>query len=439
MTYYEAVRHLNARQMFGIKLGLNNTKKLLKRLGSPERSFKSIHIAGTNGKGSTAAMLASIFAAQGLTTGLYTSPHISTVRERFRVTGINNSVEGELIKPAEFAELYKRIVSHLDEIPCTYFECTTALAFLYFRERKVDIAVIEAGLGGRFDATNVIMPVCSVITTIGYDHQEHLGETLEHITREKCGIIKRGVPVVSGVEQKECRRIIVSTAERKNAQLFEAEKIVEISNGEYSVSGTKFDIRVNGVAIRDLFLSLPGSFQVSNAQTAITAFSVIQNGNITPEIPYIRNGLKSVAWPWRFMMYGNPSLCDRRDPLVIIDVAHNEAGFRALSENIRNLFPDKNVLLVVGMKEGKDWEKAIRPILPLCKAGIGIPLRGVKGISPKKLGSVFKHSEIPFRYFQSVRAGVLYAYELSDKNDMILCAGSHFTVNAVKKVINSLD
>jgi len=236
MTYYEAVRHLNARQMFGIKLGLNNIKKLLKRLGNPERSFKSIHIAGTNGKGSTGTILASIFTAQGLTTGLYTSPHISTVRERFRLMGINNSMEGELIKPVEFAAFYKQIIPHLDEIPCTYFECTTALAFLYFREQKVDIAVIEVGLGGRLDATNVITPVCSVITTIGYDHREHLGETLEHITHEKCGIIKRGVPVVSGVEQEECRRIIVSTAERKNAQLFEAGKTVEISNVQYSIS-----------------------------------------------------------------------------------------------------------------------------------------------------------------------------------------------------------
>ena len=353
--------------------------------------------------------------------------------------GINNSMEGELIKPVEFAAFYKQIIPHLDEIPCTYFECTTALAFLYFREQKVDIAVIEVGLGGRLDATNVITPVCSVITTIGYDHREHLGETLEHITHEKCGIIKRGVPVVSGVEQEECRRIIVSTAERKNAQLFEAGKTVEISNVQYSISGTKCDIRINRIAIRDLFLSLPGSFQVSNAKTALTAFSVIQNGNITPVIPYIRTGLRYVSWPWRFMIYGNSLLHDRHAPLVIIDVAHNEGGFRALSANIRELFPHKNVFLVVGMKENKDWERAIKPILPLCKAGIGIPLPGFKNISPKKLGLVFEHSGIPFRYFQSVRSGVLHAYKLADRKDLILCAGSHYTVNAVKKVINSLD
>ena len=432
MTYREALRHLNARQQFGLKFGLDNITGLLRRLGNPERSFTSVHVAGTNGKGSTAAMLASIFTAQGLTAGLYTSPHISTVHERFRVNG-------EPIKNDEFAALYEQILPHLEEIPCTYFECTTALAFLYFRYRHVDTAVVEVGLGGRFDATNVVKPACSIITSIGYDHREHLGETLEEIVREKCGIIKEGVPVVSGVTQKTCRRIVTSIATQKHAPLFEAANVVKFSNEHYSTSGISFTARIDGVLVPEIFLPLLGTFQAFNAQTALSAYSVVQNGTTETHIPYIRKGLASVVWQDRFMLY-------RRNPDLIIDVAHNEMGFLALSENIRKLFPGKKVLLVVGMKADKDCERALKPVLPLCRAGIGIPVplfsrggSGGEGASRKKLQSVFQQEHVPFKYFHSVRSGVMCACAMAGKNDVILCAGSHFTVHAIKKAINLLD
>jgi dihydrofolate synthase/folylpolyglutamate synthase len=433
MTFREAVRHLNSRQMFGVKLGLDNITSLLQRLGNPEKSFKSIHIAGTNGKGSTAAIAASVFAAKGYRTGLYTSPHINTVRERISINGV-------MISHQKFAEQYEKIARYFDEIPCTYFECTTALAFLHFHEEKVDRAVIEAGLGGRHDATNVLVPVCSVITTIGYDHQRYLGNSLEEITGEKCGIIKKGIPVISGVTQIACREIVKNEAVLAGSALYETGTEVIVSGKRYFTNGTTFDARVHGTLLSNLWLSLPGTFQVDNARTALTAVSAAENFELEGISAAIRKGLGSAQWTDRFTVYND------QGPVIIVDVAHNEDGFRVLSENILKLFPGKNVLLIIGLKEDKNCRNVLKQILPLCTCGIGVPVRSSsrvgsrdQGIPVRKLRLVFNDHTIPFRVFPSVKAGVRYAYKMAGVNDIILCAGSHFTVHAFKKAIKSLD
>lgn len=471
MTYREALKHLNSRQMFGIKLGLNNITRLLKKLGNPEQSFKSVHIAGTNGKGSTAAILASLLQEDGYSTGLYTSPHISSVCERVRINGID-------IRPSEFAEIYADISRYFDEIPCTYFECTTALAFRYFSKRGVEVAVIETGLGGRFDATNVILPVCSVITSISRDHQEHLGDSIEEITREKCGIMKKGVPAISSVENSSSRDIIRAEAERLQIPLYETPDMIHSRDEKYSLHGTRFTVTIDPGAARtretgttsgegsqsekqtitipDLSMPLPGTFQVSNAKTALAAFCAIRRKlssddagrMLTPTAgktrlsSVISSGLSNVVWKERFTVY-------RTDPTIIIDVAHNEDGFSMLYNNIRKLFPRKNVLLIIGMKENKNWEAALKKVLPLCSGGVGIPLPGYsrhkgigRGVNPSHFGTVFRKHSIPFRSFRSVRSGVRFAWEeitQRKKNEIIVCSGSHYTVNAVKKAIKSLD
>ncbi len=433
MTFREAVRHLNSRQMFGVKLGLDNIAALLQRLGNPEKSFKSIHIAGTNGKGSTAAITASVFEAKGYRTGLYTSPHISTVRERI-------SINGELISHQKFAVHYEKIAQYLEEIPCTYFECTTALSFLHFHEEKVDRAVIETGLGGRYDATNVLLPVCSVITTIGYDHQRYLGNTLEEITGEKCGIIKKGIPVISGVTQKKCREIVNNEAARTGSTLYESSSEVTVSCQRFFTNGTTFDARVHGTLLSDLLLSLPGTFQVENARTALTTVIAAENFQFDGIPEAIRKGLGSTLWTDRFTVYFD------QGPVIIVDVAHNEDGFRVLSENILKLFPGKKVILIIGLKEDKNCRNVLKPILPLCRCGIGVPVRSSsriesrnQGTPVRKLRLVFNDNTIPFQAFPSVKAGVLYAYKMADTNDIIVCAGSHFTVHAFKRAIKSLD
>ncbi len=432
MTFCETVRHLNSRQMFGVKLGLENIKNLLARLGNPEKNFDSIHIAGTNGKGSTAAIIASVFDAQGYATGLYTSPHITTVRERF-------AVNSRLISPREFASLYEELAQHLDDIPCTYFECTTALAFLYFSRKKVERAVVEVGLGGRFDATNVLTPICSVITTISFDHEQYLGTTLGEITREKCGIITKGVPVVSGVKQNECQKIIQQETKKKESTLFDSDVVVDIHDVKSTSQGSSFHAKLSGTIFPKLNLSLPGLFQIENARTALAALYVIEHYTIKNAHHAIRKGLESVVWNERFTQYGH-------DPALLIDVTHNEAGFQAMAENLRNLFPGRDVILVVGLKEDKSFRNVLAPVLPICKTGIGVPVTNSariettqKSASAKQLRGLFENTNIPFRYFPTVRSGVRFAKSIASKDDVIVCTGSHYTIDKFKKAIKSLD
>jgi len=425
MTYNEATKDLMSRRMFGIKFGLQNISLMMERLGNPHSAFQSLHIAGTNGKGSTSAMLASLFTAHGLRTGLYTSPHISSVRERFRV----NST---LIKPSEFAALYSEVIHQIEGIPATFFEITTALAFLYFRQENVDAAVIEVGMGGRFDATNIIIPACSVITAIGYDHQKYLGSTLEQITREKCGIIKQGVPVVSGVEQPACKAVITAAANDLNAPLYESNQIVSLENVEVTPEKSIFDIHINNTIIPRITLPLAGIYQLANARTALAAYTIVTGRNIQQYVSSIQKGLSSVSWPERFSVY-------RKNPYVIIDVAHNESGFRALTETIMKLFPKKKVLLVVGMKADKDCRQSLAPILPLCREGIGVPLHREKEIAPHTFEQVFRNAHISFRSFRSVRSGLAYAFSHIHSNEIIVCTGSHYIIHSIKKAIKYLD
>ncbi|MFC1556384.1 bifunctional folylpolyglutamate synthase/dihydrofolate synthase [candidate division KSB1 bacterium] len=425
MTYREANRRLNERMMFGMKLGLGNMRRLLKKLDNPERRFRTIHIAGTNGKGSTAAMLASMLTGNGFRTGLYTSPHISTVRERM-------NIDGRMIGRDDFARLFARLETYFSAIPATYFECVTALAFFWFSERSVDTAVIEVGMGGRYDATNVIEPVCTVITSIGFDHMEYLGATLADITREKCGIIKKGVPVVTGVVDPQHRSIIRRTAEKRAAPFFGSDSLTGISQIRSTQTENSFHVSLNDRLNYSFNLPLAGSFQIDNARTAITVMQVLSMTGYEIELEKLSAGMEKVEWTERFMLY-------RRTPDMIIDVAHNTPGFEMLCSEIRNLYPGKRVILLVGMKEEKDCEKVCRAIIPVCDSVIGIPLPGVKSVSQKRFSAIFQEAGLPFTYFSSIHKGVRNAHDRAGRNDLIVYAGSHYAVDRVKKVVNSLD
>ncbi|MCP4724568.1 MAG: bifunctional folylpolyglutamate synthase/dihydrofolate synthase [bacterium] len=423
MDFWTAEKHLYSRQMFGIKLGLSNIRKILKKMGNPEKSFRTIHIAGTNGKGSAAAIMDSILRQKGIRTGLFTSPHLVSVRERF-------IVNGKMIPPKDFTAIYEKIIPLLDEIPCTFFECTTAIAYEYFRQQNVGTAVIETGLGGRYDATNSISPECSVITNIGYDHMEYLGDTLEKITGEKCGIIKKNTPVVSGVKQAGCREVIEEISKKRNSPLIWVDDLVKIGNIRPGTAGTEFDIRVSGKLHKDLYINMPGTFQLENAALALAVMSVLDYVDI--EENDIIQGLKKVEWKARFQFL-------RKEPIIILDVAHNEPGFKVLSDELLKLFPDKKVLLVVGLKDEKDAAGALEPVLRLTRKGFGVPVKGTKGIKPSLLAKPFNEKCIPFKFHNSVRSGLLSAVNSAGKDDIVLCAGSHYTVRALKKVLNSLD
>ncbi|MGD0783170.1 MAG: folylpolyglutamate synthase/dihydrofolate synthase family protein, partial [Candidatus Aminicenantales bacterium] len=336
--------YLQSLLRFGVKLGLQNVAAVLAACGDPQRRYPSVHVAGTNGKGSVCAMLASTLEADGRRVGLYTSPHLADVRERIRIGG-------RPIAEADFDRLLGRIrktigrllaAGRLEAQP-TYFEVLTILAFLHFAERKVDIAVLEVGMGGRFDATNIVTPLVSVITSISLDHREYLGRTLAAIAFEKAGIIKPGVPVVSGVEGGAAAAVIRRRAGElhaplvpvfgRDAALFAARTVAGY-RFRYDFCGESFPFR----------LKLPGRHQGENAAVAIAAARTLGCVGKPLDRRVILAGLAAAEWPGRLEAVG-------RRPLVLLDGAHNEDGARALAAYIRDFVRGPLVLVFAMLKD----------------------------------------------------------------------------------------
>jgi len=336
--------YLNDLQRFGIKLGLDNVRILLAALGNPQTAFPSVHVAGTNGKGSVSAMLAEILSRGGLRVGLYTSPHLVRVEERIRVGG-------RIIAGRDFRRILGSIKAAAEDLlraqkleaSPTFFEVLTAAALLYFRERKVDAAVLEVGMGGRFDATNVVTPIVSVITNVAHDHTQYLGNTLAKIAFEKAGIIKPGVPVVSGVSRGPARKVIRDQALEAGAALIEAfgpgTKLETISGGVCPVSR----YRIGGKS-HLLAPGLPGAHQVRNAAVAAAAAGVLRIFGLPADKKAVEEGVRNVRWEGRLEQIG-------RRPRVYLDGAHNEDGAAALAVFIDETCPKPPVLVFAMMKD----------------------------------------------------------------------------------------
>jgi len=330
--FNQLLEDLYALQRLGIKVGLEHTQKLLKVCGNPQNNFTSIHIAGTNGKGSTAAMIASILIESGYNVGLYTSPHLIRFNERIRVNGVPISDEGIV----EFISQYK---SAINEIKSTFFEATTAMTFDYFNKKKVDVAIIETGLGGRLDSTNVIKPKITVITSITADHTEILGDDLETIAFEKGGIIKNGVPLVLSSQRNEVKYVLLEIADRKNSNVTYCD-YNDIKNVSINETGTKFNWKdVNYETC------LIGAHQATNAVLAIEATKIFSN-RIDSDI--IINGLKKVKWPAR-MQKMHQALP------IFYDVAHNPHGIQVMLDSLLTIYHDKPIGLIA-LKADKEIE-----------------------------------------------------------------------------------
>ncbi len=357
MTPAESRDYLGHLQHFGIKLGLENVTALCLALGNPQNSFLSIHVAGTNGKGSVSAMLAEILREHGLKTGLYTSPHLVRVEERIRVNG-------RCISSKRFRELLTRLKSVIDGLMAekklvyhpTYFEVMTALAFLEFAERQVDVAVLEVGMGGRFDATNIVRPLVSVITTIAMDHQQHLGSTLRQIAFEKAGVIKPAVPVVCGVKSGEALREIRRVARERNAPLIEALGPDRPLEARKTDGGYRFIYA--GMAGRYAFTpGLAGRHQGANAAVAIATTEVLSTYWRAFDKAKVLQGIREARWEGRLETV-------RRRPLVLLDGAHNIEGVTALAAHIREVI-GRRVVLVFGAMKDKDLRAMTRILFPI--------------------------------------------------------------------------
>ncbi len=338
MTYQEALTYIHSVNWTFCKPGLDRIRALCEALGDPQKDLRFIHVAGTNGKGSFCAMTAAILQAAGYRTGLFTSPYIRTFNERMMVDGVMISEE-EL---AELTAFVRPIADRMTDKP-TEFELITAIAFLYFKRQNCDLVVLETGLGGRLDATNLMeAPLLTVITGIGLDHTAFLGDTIEQIAAEKAGIIKSGVPVVYGGDDTAAP-VIETVAKEKHAPYHRVD-YAPLTVKEYTLDGTRFDY----ADYADLSLSLLGTYQPRNAAVVLTAVEQLRKTGLTIPEGAVRQGLATVNWPGRFEILS-------REPLTVFDGAHNAQGIAAAVDSIRCYFGDRRVYVLTGVLEDKDY------------------------------------------------------------------------------------
>jgi dihydrofolate synthase / folylpolyglutamate synthase len=352
MTYQQTIDYLYAQLPMFSRIGsaaykedLHNTIALCDSIDNPQRSFKTIHIAGTNGKGSTSHMLAAILQSAGYKTGLYTSPHIKDFRERIRVNG-------EMIKEEAVVEFVARTKAASDEINPSFFELTVAMAFDYFAAEQCDIAVIETGLGGLLDSTNIITPILSIITNIGYDHQHILGNTLQEIAAQKAGIIKENVPVVIGETLPETRQIFIDTANKKNAELFFAEEMYVTESLNFEESILVCTVNEIMTCKNRLFrLGLTGLYQAKNICTVLESVEQLKNIGLNISEIALHNGLLHVK-----EMTGLRGRWDvlQQNPAIITDVAHNKDGIGQVLQQLQFSYRNSNVHFVLGFVKDKD-------------------------------------------------------------------------------------
>jgi len=414
MNYQQAISYLFGLQIFGIKLGLSNISSFLNYLGNPHLKFQSIHVAGTNGKGSVCAMLEAILCQAGYKTGLFTSPHLVDFTERVRICG--KPIEKEFM-----AEFVKECKNRIDNYKYTFFEVNTALAFLYFAEKRVDLAVVETGLGGRLDATNVLLPLATVITNIDLEHTDILGKKISRIAVEKGGIIKEKVPVITGVEQPEALKVIKFICEKKNSSIITAKGNSTWKIKETSLKKTVFDLKLQNTRFPNLELNLLGAHQVKNAAICLLTLQELQKRGYKISNTAITKGLKKVNWPCRFQIY-------RRKPLVILDAAHNPAAAKILRETFLDLFPDRKAIFIFGVMQDKDYPRILQTLSPIAKKIVLTQPRNKRAASLSELEKVVRNLKIPYEKIKSVKSAFSQTLKTASNKDIICVTGSHYTL-----------
>ncbi|SHM63554.1 dihydrofolate synthase / folylpolyglutamate synthase [Caldanaerovirga acetigignens] len=433
LSYKEALEYIHGLTKFGIRLGLDRIKKLLEILGNPQEGIKILHVAGTNGKGSTCAMIDSILRAAGYRVGLYISPYLEVFNERIKVDGRN-------IPDDDIARLTEKVKNAVEEmekkgwsVP-TEFEVVTALGFLYFKEQKVDFLVLEVGMGGRFDATNVITPLVSVITPISYDHQQYLGSTLTEIAREKCGIIKPGRATVTAPQDEEAMKVIEETCSKLNSSLVKVEKEASYRLINWGVEGQTFDLKTSKHNYQQLKIRLLGDHQLDNAATAVVAVEALQRYGIDIPSEAVRKGLEKARWPGRLEIL-------KENPYVLIDGAHNIAGIRVLKEALLKYFPEKRIILVIGILSDKDYVDMLSEITPIADSIITTRPDSPRALSAAELAESIRKltfGKTPEVYeSDDIEKAVKAALDMASSEDLVVFAGSLYLIGKVRSILKN--
>ncbi|RJQ42078.1 MAG: bifunctional folylpolyglutamate synthase/dihydrofolate synthase [Gaiellales bacterium] len=431
MDYRAAWQFLDDLQFFKIKLGLESMQGFLASLGNPQEELRFIHVAGTNGKGSVAATLVAILGRAGYRVGLYTSPHLSTVRERFRINE-------ELIPHADFAALATRIRDILAGRQITYFEFTTALALLWFARERVDLVVLEVGMGGRLDATNVVVPEVGIITNVTMDHEAYLGDTLAAIAEEKAGIVKAGVPLVSGVAADASRDVVVARCAEKGAPLYLLGidfQVRPAGDGTWGYLG--LDGTIPGLQCR-----LLGRYQLDNAALALAAIELLgKHGVARVGKEEIRAGLLAVRWPGRLEHVVLP-LAETVPPAerrrYLLDGAHNPDGVRTLVAALTRDFNYADLILVWASMGDKDFGPMLREVAPLCRRIILTRPASERAAAPAQLRACLP-AELAEKAqcVEGVGEALALAARLATAADLICVAGSLYLIGAAREILLS--
>ena len=394
-------------QRLGIKVGLDHTIQLLNRCGNPHNKLKTIHIAGTNGKGSTAAILQSILRAAGLKVGLYTSPHLVSFNERIRVNG--SPISNDFI-----IDFMKKFNDDINEIETTFFETTTVLSLCYFYFKKVDVAIIETGLGGRLDSTNVLNPNLSIITSIDIDHQNILGNTIEEIANEKAGIIKKNTPLITFKQPKKILDILRNRAKTLNAKI---EIVVDPQKIVVDNFSTKFVINNKTFSI-----PLIGEHQAYNAALAIRSSNIFM-GPLSYQM--IKDGVKNTVWPGRFQLLNNKLK-------IFYDVAHNSAGINTIRSTLNSLNALEKIGLII-LKEDKDVDQISNSLKGLFDELIISTVPNAQLMSIDKLNKSLNRCNIICKPIDPIEKAFNYILDKAEKGAVTIIFGSHYAARSIYK------
>ncbi len=417
-AYRKSLDYLYRLEKFGMIFGLAQVERILDAIGNPHRDIQAIHIGGTNGKGSTAAMMASILQKEGYRVGLYTSPHLLHFTERIKVNG-------KEIEEEEVADLTGSMRKEIEAAgvtpPFTFFDFTTAMALSYFNRKLVDLAILEVGLGGRLDSTNVVDPLISIITNIAKEHEAHLGKTILKIAGEKAGIIKKGRPLITAATQPQVLRLFSKTCQDRGAPFFRVGKDFRSFRAEDS----DFDYEGLNRKLWSIHLNLKGDHQVLNATTALGAMEVLEDLGYPVSTSAMMDGLREVDWPGRLEMVSS-------SPRVVLDGAHNPAGALVLKESLEKEFQYRRLILLVGIMKDKDIPSMLHLLAPLADHIILTQPHTDRAMPPvllkKALAQNGKKAEIAADLKEAIKRGL----SLTQDEDLLCITGSLYTVGEAR-------
>jgi dihydrofolate synthase / folylpolyglutamate synthase len=438
MTYDEVLSHLDDLQMHKIKLGLEAMQDFLAKVGRPEKSLKCVHLAGTNGKGSVCAAIESVLGLSGYKVGVYTSPHLSCVRERFKIGN-------EYISEAKFAEIGTRICEVLGDDQITYFEFTTALGLLWFAESDVDLVLLETGMGGRLDATNVVTPLISVITSISMDHEAYLGDTLTAIASEKAGIIKDNVPVISAASHPEVVPVIQATSMRLEAPLYSFAKEFDYDVNEDGtwvwIGGDVF----SGQHIGPILSASPSLVQQENESLAIATLLLLEDFGFYVDFPEIIAGISRVKWPGRMEYFTKDVLLPTQEEgktggsmklTYLLDGAHNVAGVNNLAKTLEERFHGSKLIGIWGSMVDKDLTATLNRMLPLFSKVFITQPDGERSATPEHIISLLTDEQkAKIESYSDVADALAAAQKEAQEDDVIVIGGSLYLIGAVRYLL----